>query len=617
MKFGRLLALSLCVSLGTLGSDLPEALAATKRVVPKFSKPFVPPQGVFTVGNISCAYDPKLKKYFPGVGGTKFSEYAYLVDRDTKKLSSTKGKKLAALKKTLAAEKKLAKSVACKNGPSGGGGGGGGGTPDCESVAAYTGPVDSSYLGYILTKAGLGVSDKEAPVIASGVQNGLHSFVTALTTYVPDPAGLDEAVAGKFANNQYVQGVFYRMLKTNNPVIERTVEALLSTLTLSTNQLPADGRYMFGDYYNILRNAAKNNTPIVDLLKTISSSPAMLYYLDGRLNQAAGPNENYGRELMELFSLGVNAPDGTPNYSEARPTGDVYKNAFVLTGYTLVKDSNGKYQTNFVNQFHDSTPFTLFDGTSHSCTVNAVSGDQAMNNLIDCISHHPNFGGRFATQFLRAFLTDEPSVKLRQNTIAMIQSKKNVMDIVGAILESQAMHCVANYQHTTTIKPDAYAAKIARILKMAPAIEASLDNNLGKMETAIKATTYDVSNSPTVFYVKDEVFQTSSAVLAYINMVGSLLDIGFKAGKQLFDYSVLFPARAGATSDEAVAKLVQITGLPLSGARATAFQNFFDTNYDQQGNPVREVWSNTDTQQSGRGAGSYIAALAQPDLVAP
>ena len=61
---------------------------------------------------------------------------------------------------------------------------------------------------------------------------------------------------------------------------------------------------------------------------------AMSMYLNGNQNVKGRPNENYARELMELFCLGPKAPDGTDNYSQA----DVEGLAQALTGWRLNSD---------------------------------------------------------------------------------------------------------------------------------------------------------------------------------------------------------------------------------------------------------------------------------------
>ncbi len=67
------------------------------------------------------------------------------------------------------------------------------------------------------------------------------------------------------------------------------------------------------------------------MVKDVTISPAMLIYLDGQYSAGATPNENYARELMELFTLGVSYYDGTPNYTET----DIQQLARALTGWRI------------------------------------------------------------------------------------------------------------------------------------------------------------------------------------------------------------------------------------------------------------------------------------------
>ncbi len=83
--------------------------------------------------------------------------------------------------------------------------------------------------------------------------------------------------------------------------------------------------------------------PLQPLLQAISIDPAMLRYLDGGTSTGRNPNENYGRELLELFTLGVG------NYTEA----DVQAAARALTGWTARRQSE---ESIFVPRRHDDSP---------------------------------------------------------------------------------------------------------------------------------------------------------------------------------------------------------------------------------------------------------------------
>lgn len=86
-----------------------------------------------------------------------------------------------------------------------------------------------------------------------------------------------------------------------------------------------DARYMYR-YYSLLRKYALGN--FKDLVLEITKDPAMLRYLNGYLNTKTAPDENYARELQELFTLGKGP---LVFYTEA----DVRAAARVMTGYTV------------------------------------------------------------------------------------------------------------------------------------------------------------------------------------------------------------------------------------------------------------------------------------------
>ena len=84
------------------------------------------------------------------------------------------------------------------------------------------------------------------------------------------------------------------------------------------------------EYVRLLRQSALGN--IKQLAKDITVSPAMLRYLNGNQSTAGAPNENYGRELLELFTLGKGPLIGAGNYTTYTEA-DVQAAAKVLTGW--------------------------------------------------------------------------------------------------------------------------------------------------------------------------------------------------------------------------------------------------------------------------------------------
>lgn len=109
-----------------------------------------------------------------------------------------------------------------------------------------------------------------------------------------------------------------------------------------------------------------------NLLRQVGLDPAMLIYLDGFLNDRFAPNENYAREVLELFTCGRTGPDGAPNYTEH----DVSEMARAMTGWAVDYSTlRGK----FYPSLFDSENKTIFGKTAnfnHTTAVNLIFSER-------------------------------------------------------------------------------------------------------------------------------------------------------------------------------------------------------------------------------------------------
>src|SRR6266581_7909363 len=144
-----------------------------------------------------------------------------------------------------------------------------------------------------------------------------------------------------------------------------------------------------------------------DILLEISRDPAMVFYLDNCMSHKGAINENYGRELLELFSLGVGM-DGHPNYTED----DVKECARAFTGWTLTtpipRYPYGVYPASFIYNpaDHDDGVKTFLGETGH------WNGE----DIINIIVKQPA-AARFVSRHLyNFFVADEPQVPAWQHT---------------------------------------------------------------------------------------------------------------------------------------------------------------------------------------------------------
>jgi len=135
-----------------------------------------------------------------------------------------------------------------------------------------------------------------------------------------------------------------------------------------------DARYCYNNNALLRQNALGN---FKTLTKLVTLDPGMLIYLNGYLNTKNAPDENYGRELQELFTVGKD-PNGVPYYSES----DVQMAAKVLTGYRINSTTLTSY---FDPTKHDSTNKT-FSAFYNNTVITGQSGAAGANELDDLLN---------------------------------------------------------------------------------------------------------------------------------------------------------------------------------------------------------------------------------------
>jgi uncharacterized protein (DUF1800 family) len=143
-----------------------------------------------------------------------------------------------------------------------------------------------------------------------------------------------------------------------------------------------------------------------DLLVAVAQDPAMLIWLDGDTNTKAKPQENFGRELMELFSRGVGY------YTED----DVYAAARVFTGWNLKRSGAADdpttsfrfvYNANQHELSAKSFSFPIYaDGGRTIPARTAASGMQDGLDLIQALATHPETARRLSTKLFNFFISE-------------------------------------------------------------------------------------------------------------------------------------------------------------------------------------------------------------------
>lgn len=137
-----------------------------------------------------------------------------------------------------------------------------------------------------------------------------------------------------------------------------------------------DSRFMYR-YVKLLRENATGN--FRELAKKITTDGAMLIYLNGTQNEAAAPNENYARELFELFTIGKGEQVGAGNYTTYTEE-DVLAASRVLTGWVADRRT---IETYFVPERHDPSEKTFSAAFGNRVIGN--EGEREYETLVDMI----------------------------------------------------------------------------------------------------------------------------------------------------------------------------------------------------------------------------------------
>ncbi len=206
---------------------------------------------------------------------------------------------------------------------------------------------DRHTAAHLYRRAAFGATAEE---LDRAVGEGLEATVARLTDFTIDNAALEQRLAALAFDLTTLGGLarwwITRMIFTARPLEERMTFFLHDHFATGLQKV-ADEGWMLQQNHLLRRFALGSFT---ELTIEISRDPAMLRWLDNFLSRKEQPNENYGRELLELFTLGHG------NYTEE----DVLSAARAFTGWTISRQTR---QFAYVDAFHDHGAKTFLGKT--------------------------------------------------------------------------------------------------------------------------------------------------------------------------------------------------------------------------------------------------------------
>ena len=384
--------------------------------------------------------------------------------------------------------------------------------PHTASGTDWISPLgsESARVMQLLRRATLGYTPAE---LETALSDGFNKTVDRLIDSKPaEPPALAAAgtPGGRFAVAQLQQWWIQQMLSTTTPFAERMTLFWHGHFT-SDYRKAADDTFM---YWQNLTWRRMSMTNLRSMLVQVTTDPAMLRYLDLATSTGQSPNENYSRELMELFTMGPG------NYGED----DVRESAKALAGWVLPQPDSYANVTVANNVTRRLPVYTtqkvgvLSAKRSYrgSVTYLGKTGSLDMHGVIDRILAQPATAPFIASKVAQHFVTSQPDasfVKSLGDTFR--RSNYDVKTLMRAVFMSREFSAAQSYR-TLVKAPTEFMVHAARALGVTNLSRVIAASGSGMGQTLFDPP--DVSGWP-----NNESWISSNTVVERVNFVTSAL----------------------------------------------------------------------------------------------
>ena len=329
--------------------------------------------------------------------------------------------------------------------------------PPLTGLNPYTGPFTQTELQHLLKRTLFGASKADLdyfagrtlPDVLGELLNPavlippppIKEYTTSTTATTPDTAiAVGATWVGDLNNDGTVQSQrrasFKKwwmglMINQDRSVLEKMTLFWHNHFATETNDV-SNAQYIYR-HHQLLRTNALGNFKTLTRAVTVDS--AMLVYLNGQLNTRTAPDENYGRELQELFCCGK-GPDSL--YTEA----DVKAAARVLTGW---RNNNTTMTSYFDSTRHDTNPkvFSAFyNNTVIAGRTGTTAGDIELDEMLTMIFNVQEVAKYICRRIYRWFVYYDIDASVESNIITPLanifrSNNYEIKPVLQALLQSE------------------------------------------------------------------------------------------------------------------------------------------------------------------------------------
>jgi uncharacterized protein (DUF1800 family) len=464
----------------------------------------------------------------------------------------------------------------------GGGSDAGSGASSSSAVPALTTTQASRFL----SQSAIGYAKQDVMAVA---QTGIAAWINSQFSMARQQKFWDfliangyDAAANVNTNSGFEPMVWSQLMGSQDPLRQRVGLALLNQWVVSIDGFSSSWRpFVMAAYLDILWDNAFGNYR--DLMEGVSTSVAMGYYLtflgNVKANATTGsiPDENYARELMQLFTIGLYRlnMDGTQALSGGNPIptyaqDDVSAAARVWTGYGITGSDNttpARMQLPMsINASTHETGATAFlnGDTSYFPGISipaGATGATARSLTLDGLFNHPTLPPFVCRQLIQSLVTSNPSPAYVGRVAATFVNNGNgvrgdMKSVIRAVLTDVEARDDSQVGSTTFGK---LREPVVRLVQWARAFGVASPTNLwpfGNLSSSATGIAESPGHAPSVFnffrpgYTPPGTTIASSgrvapefqitnepSIVAYVNRMQSLIVNG--AGEAKADYTAL------------------------------------------------------------------------------
>lgn len=317
------------------------------------------------------------------------------------------------------------------------------------SLAKYSGKWDKWTASHLLERVCFGFTRNE---LSQAVSLELDKVVEKLLNIQPligepvyiykddEPLPFGEPFYNKNPDSKYYGRMIVshlswwmgQILNTNLSITQKMMLFWRNHFAIETSA--SGDAYHFLSYFELLYKNALGNCKTI--AEEITINPAMLVYLNGNTNVAGKPNENYARELFELFTIGKGAQIGEGNYTNYTEA-DILAAAKVLTGWSTKRGSKIPV---FNSSRHDKTNKQFSSAFNNKVIMNKEEDEykELISMIFEQKETARNFCRKIYRWFVHYIIDDEIEEKIIEPLADLLmQNNYEIKPVLETLLKSE------------------------------------------------------------------------------------------------------------------------------------------------------------------------------------